>query len=177
MYKFTICFLLCLSTWSMAAEKVPYQQWVVEVNGMNTEAYTVNDSKDSFGLFCSGTQCLFYLHQNFQCQPGGTYAVLMNSASVSGALKMQCTQVGGNLFSILDPFNQVLGAIKSGDTIGFAVALQSGAFSVARFSLAGAPEAVQKTLIDAAQSRQRTSPIMPTPITPPAGNGIKDITI
>jgi hypothetical protein len=62
----------------------------------------------------------------------------MNSPSVSNALKMECTMINGNIFQILSPFESVLKATQTGDTIGFALALQSGAFAVTQFSLLGA---------------------------------------
>jgi len=166
-----------------AGEKVAYQNWVVDMNGVTTEAYTANDSKSSFGVFCAADKCLFYLHQALQCQPNAKYSVLMNSASLSTALSMQCTQVGGNLFQILDPFDAVLNAVKAGDTIGFAVALQSGAFGVTRFSLAGATDAIKRALEEAARASQRSpaNPVAPPVQIPPANSpgmrGLKDILI
>jgi hypothetical protein len=171
-----------LSFQAYAGEKVAYQNWVVDISGTTTEAYTANDSKSSFGVFCAADKCLFYLHQALKCQPNAKYSVLMNSATVSTALSMQCTQIGGNLFQILDPFDTVLNAIKAGDTIGFAVALQSGAFGVTRFSLAGSTDAIKRALLEAAKSTQ--SPPKgsgPPPQTPPANapgmRGLKDILI
>ena len=93
---------------------------------------------------------------------------------------MQCTQIGGNLFQILDPFDAVLNAVKAGDTIGFAVALQSGAFGVTRFSLAGSTEAIRRALEEAAKAAQRPPPANPAPVPPansPGMRGLKDILI
>lgn len=176
-----LSFLCCLSLQVIAGEKVAYQNWIVDMNGGTTEAYTANDSKSSFGVFCAADKCLFYLHQALQCQPGAKYSVLMNSATVSTALSMQCTQIGSNLFQILDPFDAVLNAVKAGDTIGFAVALQSGAFGVTRFSLAGSTDAIRRALQEAAKAAQR--PVQPAPSTPappansPGMRGLKDILI
>jgi hypothetical protein len=176
-------FLSLLSLPAIAGEKVAYQNWIVDMSGNTTEAYTANDSKSSFGVFCAADKCLFYLHQALQCQPNAKYSVLMNSASLSTALSMQCTQIGGNLFQILDPFDAVLNAVKVGDTIGFAVALQSGAFGVTRFSLAGSTEAIKRALEEAAKAAQRPSPpaqITPAPVPPansPGMRGLKDILI
>jgi len=176
-------FLSISSQLVIAGEKVAYQNWIVDMNGATTEAYTANDSKSSFGVFCAADKCLFYLHQALQCQPGAKYSVLMNSASISTALSMQCTQIGGNLFQILDPFDAVLNAVKAGDTIGFAVALQSGAFGVTRFSLAGSTDAIRRALQEAAKAVQRPNqpvPATPAPVPPansPGMRGLKDILI
>ncbi len=146
---------------SVQAEKLASQNWVVDLNGQANEAYTANDSNSSFGVFCSGEKCLFYLHQTLKCDPGTKYSVLMNSQAISTALSMECTQIGGNLFQILDPFEAVLKATQAGEMIGFAVALQSGAFAVTRFSLVGAKPAIERALLEAAKSklREQKSPL------------------
>lgn len=169
--------LICICSQVYAGEKVAYQNWIVDLSGVTTEAYTANDSNSSFGLFCSGEKCLFYLHQALQCQPNAKYSVLMNSATLSSALSMQCTQIGNNVFQILDPFNAVLEALKAGETIGFAVALQSGAFGVTRFSLAGSGDAIKRALFEAARSSQRGSPQTQPPPNSPGTKGLKDIMI
>ena len=135
LYKITQVLLMALLTslpLCAQAQKLASQNWVVDLNGQKNEAYTANDSKSSFGVFCSGEKCLFYLHQALKCDPGAKYSVLMNSQAISTALSMECTQIGGNLFQILDPFEAVLKATQTGEMIGFAVALQSGAFAVTR---------------------------------------------
>lgn len=155
MKLFKVLGLACLLILSIAAyaEKLASQNWVADLNGQTNEAYTANDSKSSFGVFCSGEKCLFYLHQSLKCDPGTKYSVLMNSQTVSTALSMECTQIGGKLFQILDPFEAVLRATQAGEMIGFAVALQSGAFAVNRFSLVGAKPAIERALLEAAKSK------------------------
>jgi len=137
-YAFVISFTLLAVNQALAGEKVGYQNWIAELGGKTNEAYTIADQNTSFGAFCSGEECLFYLRQGFNCTPGVKYSVLMNSPSVSNALKMECTMINGNIFQILSPFESVLKATQTGDTIGFALALQSGAFAVTQFSLLGA---------------------------------------
>jgi hypothetical protein len=159
-----------------ASQKIAFQNWMLDISGQTTEAYTANDSKSSFGVFCAGEQCLFYLHQALNCEPGTKYSVLVNSQTVATALSMECTRIGGKLFQILNPFETVLRAAQAGDTIGFAVALQSGAFAVTRFSLAGAKPAIEHALLEAANSKNRQPKPIPTP--PPSNNPRpKDIAI
>lgn len=157
----------------LANEKIAYQNWVVEIGPETTEAYTANESNSSLGLFCGGTTCVFYLNPNLNCQPNTKNAVLMNGTAVSASIGMQCTLVGKHYFQILDPFDQVLNAVKAGGNIGFAVALQGGAFSVYRFSLNGALPALQRALDEAAKKRQ-VRPSQPLPNQAP---GFKDITL
>ena len=97
----------------------------------------------------------------------------MNGAAVSAAIGMQCTLVGKHYFQILDSFDQVLNAVRTGSNIGFAVALQGGAFSLYRFSLNGAVPAIQRALDEASKKRQ-PKPAQPSPN---QGPGFKDITI
>lgn len=152
---------------AIAGEKWLSQNWTVDQTGQNYEAYTINESKSSFGVFCSGGQCLFYLHQGLNCTPGVKYSVLLNSQSVSTALKMECTRIGGNLFQILEPFDLVFKAIQQGQMIGFAVALQSGAFAVNRFSLLGAKPAIEKVLLEAAKTKQSRPKVIPPNLSKP----------
>ena len=164
LHKITQVLLIALLTslpLCAQAQKLASQNWVVDLNGQKNEAYTANDSKSSFGVFCSGEKCLFYLHQALKCDPGAKYSVLMNSQAISTALSMECTQIGGNLFQILDPFEAVLKATQTGEMIGFAVALQSGAFAVTRFSLAGAKPAIERALLEAAKSKFRDQKLPP----------------
>lgn len=162
---------------AFANEKVAYQNWVVDIGGVTTEAYTANDANSSFGLFCTGDKCLFYLHQPLRCQPNQKYSVLMNSAAISTALTMQCTQVGGNLFEILDPFAAVFKATQSGGMIGFAVALQSGAFAVTTFNLAGASDAIKRTIAEAGRVNKPAPSPPKIPPNSPGIRGLKDISI
>lgn len=158
-----------------ANEKLTYQNWAVELGSDSTEAYTANESASSFGLFCGGTTCVFYLKQNINCVPNTKNAVLMNTGHTSAAIGMQCTLVGKYYFQILDNFDLVFNAVKIGESIGFAVALQGGAFSVARFSLQGAMPAIQKTIDLAA--RKKLQPAPNQNLIPHSRPGFKDITL
>ena len=151
--RLAIIMLLLASSLATGGEKVAYQDWILDMSPQTNEAHTIADPNSSFGVFCASEKCLFYLHQSFKCTPGATYPVLMNSLTVSKSLTMECTLIGGNLFQILTPFETVLRASQTGENIGFAVALQSGAFAVTRFSLAGAKPAIDRALIAAAKSK------------------------
>ena len=154
-----------------ADDRVIYQNWTVDIGVETAEAYTVNDSGSSLGLFCGGSTCVFYLNPKLNCQPNSKNAVLMNGATQSASINMQCTLVGKHYFQILDPFDQVFSAVKSGGHIGFAVALHGGAFSVYRFSLNGALPALQRVLDESAKKR------LTKPVKPLNQNNSKDITL
>ena len=166
--------LLAISSFATAVsanERAAYQNWIVDIGSETTEAYTANDSGSSLGLFCGGSTCVFYLNPNLKCQPNSKNAVLMNGSTQSASIAMQCTLVGKHYFQMLDPFDQVLSAVKAGGHIGFAVALQGGAFSVYRFSLNGALPALQRALDESAKKR------LPKPAQPSNQAGFKDITL
>ena len=173
-----LCFLIVGQSKVIAAESVAYKNWIVDITNNTTEARTANDSDSSFGLFCSKDSCLFYVHQNFDCTPGEKYSALVNSGAVSGPVFVECTKINGNIFQILEPFNLVLEASKNAEVIGFAFPLSNGAFTVARFSLAGSAEAMKRTLIEAAKAHQPAAPApSEPPVRPPGSKGLKDIVI
>lgn len=164
MKTLVISLLLLASSLATAGEKLGYLNWVADLSGQVNEAYTINGPQSSFGMFCSADKCLFYLHQALRCQPGEKYSVLMNSPPISAAIRMECTLVGGNLFQILEPFDQVMKGVQNGETIGFAVALQSGAFAANSFSLLGAKQAINRVMQEANQSKlkkQNPAPAIP----------------
>jgi len=162
--RLVIAMLLLVSSLATAGEKLGYLNWEADLSGQVNEAYTINGPQSSFGMFCSADKCLFYLHQALRCQPGEKYSVLMNSPPISAAIRMECTLVGGNLFQILEPFDQVMKGVQNGETIGFAVALQSGAFAANSFSLLGAKQAINRVMQEANQSKlkkQNPAPAIP----------------
>ncbi len=163
MKKLFVAILLAGASMMALGEKISYQNWVADLNGKTNEAYTIADANTSFGVFCSSGQCLFYLHHSLNCTPGAKYSVLMNSPSISTALTMECTLINGNIFQILHPFDAVLRAVQAGESIGFAVALQSGDFAVTRFTLQGAKQAIDKVLSEAAAAKAKEPKPIPVP--------------
>lgn len=168
--------LLLNSCIAIAGDKVTYQNWVVDMNGQTNEAHTAADANTSFGVFCAKEQCLFYLRQGLNCTPGASYPILMNSANLSTSLTIECTSINGNIFQVLKPFNEVLRATRSGDSIGFAVGLELGAFAASRFSLLGAKSAIDRVLIEAANSKKKEKGPPPKSL-PSQKQGSKDLSI
>ena len=162
------CLMSCSSV--QAEEMTAYQDWRVQKTVISIEAYTAPNANSSFGLYCSGDQCLFYLHDALLCQPGSLSPVLMSSIQSAVSISLQCTQVGGKLFQILQPFTAVLNTLKTGGIVSFAVPLQAGTFGISSFSLAGSDEAIKQTLFEAAKSKENKEwPIpqaAPKPIIP-----------
>ncbi|MBT8580193.1 hypothetical protein G6646_04505 [Polynucleobacter paneuropaeus] len=88
---------------------------------------------------------------------------------------LQLKRVGLVAITLCATFSQPLNALKTGDSIGFAVALQGGAFSVARFSLQGALPAIQKAIDEAARKKMQPAPNQQ--MVPQNRPGFKDITL
>jgi hypothetical protein len=175
--KQLIAAILILSPYiAIAGEKMTYQNWAVDLSGQTNEAYTVAEDNTSLGLFCAKEQCLFYLRQGFNCTAGASYPILMNSASTTTSLSMECTIINGSRFQVLKPFNEVLRATQSGGSVGFVVGLKSGTFAASRFSLLGAKSAIDRVLIEAATSKKREQ-VAPPKSLPTPKQGSKDISI
>lgn len=168
--------LSSLSIQVQAQQSLRMDDWQVQYTPNSIEAFTVGGPNSSFGMYCSGEQCLFYLHDSLLCQPGSKSPVLMSGINSTASIGLQCAQVGGVLFQILEPFNSVLDTLKTGGFVGFAVPLQNGSFGFSRFSLRGASEAIKKTLNDAANSKKPTpEAVPPKPI--PGTQRLKEILI
>jgi hypothetical protein len=176
--------VLCLSCSSTQAQDIAaYQDWRVQKTLNSVEAYTAPNANSSFGLYCIGDQCLFYLHDSLLCQPGSISPVLMSSVQSAASISMQCSLVGGKLFQILQPFTAVLNTLKANGVVSFALPLQAGTFGISSFSLAGSAEAIKRTLLEAAKtkenkdSKEQPAPQAPQKLTIPGSKKLQEINI
>ncbi len=101
----------------------------------------------------------------------------MSGINSTAAISLQCAQVGGTLFQILEPFNSVLEVLKAGSFVGFAVPLQNGSFGFSRFSLKGASEAIKKTLQESVNNKKPPMPEVVPPKSIPGTQSLKEILI
>ena len=150
-----LCLLLIITSLSYslwAAEKIIFGDWTVQTSPGSIEAST-SVGENSFGLYCQADQCMFYLHDSLRCQPGAKSPTLMSGSGSAASLNIQCTQINGVFFQILEPFNAVLEEVKRGGFVSFAVPLQNGTFGISRFSLNGGFDAVKKALQEAGKNR------------------------
>ncbi|TFI57692.1 hypothetical protein E2493_13670 [Sphingomonas parva] len=136
-----------------------YEDWTVGHADPYVFAYTENASHSEFGLICRDG-CIFYLDVQLACEDGHAYPAMMNSRNGSDTFDLQCILVDGSPLLTAGPTDTLVGAIKSGGEIGFAVPLESGRFNVARFSLAGGVEALgrARALSDARRDEDETAP-------------------
>lgn len=161
--QFYIGLLLAFFSWNLGAiEKAAIGDWVVQSSPRSIEAST-STGTTSLGMYCQADQCMFYLHDNLICHPGSKSPILMSGVGSAASLTIQCAQINGVLFQILEPFNAVLNEVKRGGIASFAVPLQNGSFGVSRFSLNGGFEAVRRALQEAGNVKQAPS----KPVSPP----------
>ena len=184
---FQLCITLLLGTMSSnlwALQKTVIGDWVVQTSPGSIEAST-SAGTTSLGMYCQADQCMFYLHDNLRCRPGSKSPILMSGLGNAASLTIQCAQINGVLFQILEPFNTVLNEVKrGGGIVSFAVPLQNGSFGVSRFNLNGGFEAVRQALHEAGNAKQTPSkplaPLVP-PVQPsqpvPGSKRLQDIMI
>ncbi|MBU3547276.1 hypothetical protein [Polynucleobacter sp. MWH-Jannik1A5] len=177
-----LAFLLTFfSGYLWAIERVVIGNWIVQTSPGSIEASTSAGST-SFGIYCQADQCMFYLHDSLRCHPGSKSPILMSGLGNAASLNMQCAQINGVLFQILEPFNVVLDEVKRGGLVSFAVPLQNGSFGVSRYSLNGGFEAVRKALQEAGNAKRTLpKPVDPLPAQPlqpvPGSRRLQDIMI
>jgi len=160
--KFLIVSALSLQAYqAIAQNQQSIGDWKVQSGPNSVEAYTTAGTDTSFGVYCSGDQCLFYLHNSLLCHPGSNSPVLISGVNSTASVNLQCANVNGALFEILEPFSVVLNMIKSDGPIGFALPLQNGSFGVSRFSLNGAAVAIRGALERASDSKSKQTPVIP----------------
>ena len=179
LYMMLLLALISANLW--ATEKAVIGNWVIQTSAGSIEASTSAGST-SFGMYCQSDQCMFYLHDSLRCHPGSRSPILMSGLGNAASLNMQCAQINGVLFQILEPFNTVLDEIRRGGIVSFAAPLQNSSFGVSRFSLNGGFEAVRKALQEAGNVKKAIpKPVDPTPAQPlqsvPGSRRLQDIMI
>lgn len=158
-------------------ELAKFQDWQVQTGPNSIEAYTSPNPDNSFGLYCSGDDCLFYLHNKLLCQPGGVSPALMSGVNVASSISVRCTQVNGNLFQILEPFSNVLETVRKGGIVSFSVPLQAGTFGISSFSLQGSSDAIRRTILEATKKKSAPIPQIPKSTPSPGTQKLQNIVI
>lgn len=134
---FATLLLLC----SLPAGAQQYQDWYVEAVDANTVAASTRNGSGSILLktcYVDTQQCAWMLNTDTDCENGGVYPAIANSASGSRAFQLTC--IGEKKLTQLLIFNDYEGfeAVSRNDPlVGIAFPMQGGQFRVLRFSLAG----------------------------------------
>jgi hypothetical protein len=132
--------MFCFSGGALA-DKWQVGSWMVDIGTTYAEAYTANDSGSTFGFFCYGGSCGFYLDTGARCDENSKTPYLINAESGSTFVIGTCVHLrSGGTVRYVNSFQDkdIVTAISSGKLIGFAVPLANGDFKVVRFSLNGA---------------------------------------
>jgi hypothetical protein len=152
--RYVFLFLISMCAYNCsAAEEIKYQDWAVQLGDDTVEAYTVNSSQSSFGFFCKGETCLYYLNLNLECPANSKTPVLLSGEGAGSAFLTTCMKLGGRNFQILDEPELVKRTVYGGKKIGFSVALQGGEFILAQFTLNGAQVAIERAVAEAKQKK------------------------
>ena len=142
-----LCISLLFFSNTAIANKVPVGDWTLDVGDNYTEAFTGNVSGSTFGFFCYGESCSFYVNTNTKCDQDAQIPILINSDSGATFVNTSCTQFptkDGISYYMTINDKDVATSISKGDAIGFAFPLVGGQFKVVRFSLHGALDASNK---------------------------------
>lgn len=123
-----------------------FGDWTVGVMAKGEGAYaaTVNDSGGLLGLYCyrEQEQCVWLLANDLQCQDESRYPVLVNSDAGAFSTVIVCMKLRDRPRYAFADFDEIDGAVLKADWLGLAFPLESGKFSVSRFSLKGSKDAV-----------------------------------
>lgn len=128
-----------------------FQKWGVYNFPDAPLAMTFNDSDNGLGPVCSEDSANCYwmiLSSKTSCATGVESPVLINASSGSYSLMVSCTgtvNLGGVTYHryVLSSYEEMQGIAKSSNgLIGFAIPMDSGAFSVLRFDLSGSQNAL-----------------------------------
>jgi hypothetical protein len=128
----------------------PSDSWSFAEEGDLTSAYTTNESGSVFGILC-GKTCVFYLNMQTSCTKNNTYPAMINSKAGSAAIQLRCHIVDEHYLLSTEAEESYFDMLREGGVVGFAIPLESGKFSVSRFSLTGGMTAVKRAVDRAIQ--------------------------
>lgn len=130
-----------------------YGDWYWSKSGGVFIAGTDSGSGQSFGQFCSteSGNCLYTTRLDLTCEKESKLPVLVNSEIGAEQLYVICSDMindSGTLLVFTD-FDIIDNIVRKATTLGLAFAMESGQFSVSRFSLSGSVKALNAMLEEA----------------------------
>lgn len=130
-------------------------------------ARVLNDADLATGIICSveNQSCRAYVTMPASCEVDADYPMMINSPVGALPISTTCFEVGGKKLYVIDQFDNSIAAFESGGEIGFAMPLENGKFTVARFSTRGASAAIKQART---YPRKPASPAKPAPRTRPS---------
>lgn len=104
---------------------------------------TTNSSGSVFGIIC-GKSCSAFVNFTTTCTEGHYYPAMVNSEAGAFHINMRCYVIDKVYLLSTDLSEQFKDTMETGGEIGFAIPLESGKFSVSRFSLTGSIPATKR---------------------------------
>ncbi|WP_193166258.1 hypothetical protein [Microbulbifer hainanensis] len=125
---------------SLAADGYGSWKWAYFDDNSGTFALTASDSGKALTQVCyfNTGECIYSVNFPASCETGSSYSALVNSDTAAFTIDMVChnsTSLGG--FYNLADFDRIDQIVRKSNKVGFAMAMEGGAFSVVRFSLSG----------------------------------------
>ena len=112
-------------------------------------AYVENSAGEVLGFDCVGPSCRYVLALYGDCQEGMLFGSIVNSQAGETAATLRCNKNSKGNVLIIGGVD--LGPLMSGDKIAFAFPQTDSLIAIARFSLAGASEAIATVMANAKQ--------------------------
>ena len=144
--------LLILIIPSLCFAQTKHNDWWTIIKGNYFYAYTNNESDAALGVICSDG-CVYYANLLVECKEGESYNALLSTENGAIPIRITCMFVDDKYLFSLQPNDDITSAFNGAKTVGIAVPLDDGKFSVARFSLTGSENAF-KELYKASQKRK-----------------------
>lgn len=123
-------------------------------------AATANSAGNMLGQYCylESGNCVYIVHLGIACDAGSEYPALISSAAGAVHVTLRCKS--NNAFFV-EGFDAIDRAVRGTTSVGIVAPLQSGEFTVSRFSLAGSTSAIDRmraaTQVKLQQTRANSS--------------------
>lgn len=138
--------LLMLQGFVAQANDQESKDWIWNIEGDDVlYAGTENKEGRAFGQYCFSVDqhCYYLVTLGISCKEGAEFPSILNSDAGVVAVKLICGQKEKleNVYYI-KPFKRIDKLIRNSKNVGFVMAIEDQRFKVVRFSLAGAPYAI-----------------------------------
>lgn len=141
------------------AQQLPrFGDWYVNLSNpsLMTEAFTSNESGDTFGLVCvtASNKCRYYVNPGTICATGMTSVILINAMSGAISTSTDCTRLGNRDYNLIEDNMDMNDVVIRNTFLRFAIPMQNSLFKVVQFSLRGANQATTAALQGIIRSRE-----------------------
>ena len=154
LFKRVVCALIVLTTaGSVGAQS--YGDWRLDItDGKVVSVMTTTDSNRVFGQVCDldEAECVWILELSPRCEEGRTYPILANGDAQAIPLEVLCSGLiaEGSYGYVFTDFDEVDAFVRESSRVGFAFPVDGDQFSVIRFDVKGAAQALSamRTIVE-----------------------------